>query len=499
VQLFRKQGWLGKRQQPPSPDVHPWDSRFRILDLTGAGDWLTLGDLFTGIAVFGAAGSGKTSSLAAVAQALMLMDCGFVWLCAKPDEVALVTRIAERSGRSDDVIVIGEDVDGRISPHRFNPLAYETSITSTGTGSVVRYLSDCARVLSHKEGTAAPAEGERFWTDQFERLLRHCIDTAKFAGRPLSVDLLRRIQLSAPRNAQELEDDSWANESECWRCLNEAEDRKRQGLVPPDDMSRLVNFWTKDYMKLDNKPRSAIDVMFAVLGDAFYAEEPLRSILTTTTTVTPDDVIDHGKIVVLSLPTNVYHSAGRMAQFCFKHSFQRAMLRRRIDHSKPQRPAVLWVDEAHAFAHTFDAQYFAEVRSNRGINVFMDQGVGGYMRALGLGHPDEVDGFLQNLATKFFFQNNSPQTNQFAADAIGRLMIETTGSSFSTGVDSFQTGTNTTPHERHQVVPGTFGLLKRGGVQNGGIVEGIVLRPTVYNQTGTNVAFCFFTQSDLTR
>lgn len=497
--LFKKTNWFGKRSLPQEISLHPWDSRFPILDLTGSGDWLTLGDLFTGIAVFGAAGSGKTSSLVNIAHALMLMDCGFVWLCAKPDELRLVTEIAQQAGRVKDLIVIGQNLDGTISPHRFNPLAYETSLPSTGTGSVVTYLSDCAKVLAHKEGSRAPAEGERFWEDQFGRLLRYCIDTAKFAARPLTIDLLRRIQLSAPCSTGELADDNWAAKSECWRCLNEAEDQRRNGYVSNEDMARVLDFWTSDYLKLDAKPRGIIDVMFASLVDAFYAEEPLRSILTTSTTVTPDDVIEGGKIVVLALPTNIYHSAGRMAQFCFKISFQRAMLRRRIDHTKLSRPAVLWVDEAHAFATTYDAQYFAEVRSNRGICVYMDQGVGGYMRALGLSHPDEVDGYLQNLATKCFFQNNSPQTNLFAADAIGRLMTDSITSNYSASYDGAYVGTATTQQDRHQVNTGSFGFLKRGGHQNARLVECYVLKPGVFKRTGTNVALCTFSQTAFTQ
>lgn len=488
------QSWIGKRHDGRS---HMWDSGFRLLDLTGQGDYLTLGDCFTGLGVFGAAGSGKTSSLATIAHALLMMGCGFVWLCAKPDEVHLATRIAKKAGREADVIVIGDDAAGKLSPHRFNPLAYESSVTS-GTGSVVQYLSDCAKVLSHKEGTRAGGEGERFWQDQFDRLLRHCIDTAKLAGRELTIDLLRNIQISAPKNQEELESDAWAASSECWRCLTQADQLREVGKAPAEDLERVINFWTKDYMRLDVKPRSSIDVMFAVLVDAFYAEEPLRSILTTNTTVTPDDVIDRGKIVVLSLPTNVYHSAGRMAQFCFKYSFQRAMLRRPKHQDGPIRPSVLWVDEAHAFAHVFDAQYFAEVRSNRGISVYMDQGVGGYMRALGLNHPDEVDGFLQNLATKFFFQNNSPQTNFFAAEAIGRMQTEKVSTSMSAGIDHAQFGQTTSQEERHQVGSGQFGLLKRGGPQNGRLVECYVLKPGTFKATGKNFALCTFQQTDLT-
>ena len=495
--------FFGSRPNTPTPTPslqHPWDSHTRLIDLTSNGDWLTLGDMFTGLAVFGASGSGKTSSLASLASWLMELDCGFVWLCAKPDEVHLVHRIARAAGREEDIVVIGEDIDGTLTPHCFNPLEYETSISTTGTGAVVTYLSDCAKVLSRKDGEKSGGEGERFWTDQFDRLLRYCIDTAKLAGSTLSVDLLRTIQLSAPTSLDQLASDAWAETSVCWQCLSAALSRAEKGEVPEVDVQRVLDFWTKDYLQFAEKTRSIINVMFAVLGDAFYAEEPIRSILTGTTTITPEDVIKRGKIVVLSLPTNIYYGAGRMAQFCFKYSFQRAMLRRRKPaDGSPMRPTVLWVDEAHNFAHPFDSQYFREVRSNRGINVYLEQGIGGYINAMNLPNADAVDDYLQNLTTKFFFQNNSPQTNEFAANAIGKLLIDKSTSSWGHSMGGANIGDSTTLEQRHQIISGQFGFLARGGVQSHNIVSGYVLRPHLFNATGTNVALCKFQQTNLTQ
>lgn len=477
-----------------------WSSQTRLIDLTGQGDWVTLGDVYSGgIAVFGSAGSGKTSSMALIAYALMKVGCAFCWLCAKSEELHLALRIAECAGRADDIVILGENTLGRISGHRFNPLAYEASVPTTGTSSLALYLSDCAKILSRKEGERNPAEGERFWVDQFERILRHCIDTAKLAGRPLSVALLRQIQLTAPRKEGQMSDERWQEASVCWQCLREAEIRLEAGEISERDFNQVYDFWIQDYYTLDNRPRSSIDVSFAVLADAFCGEEPLRTILTTNTTITPEQAME-GKIVILSLPTNVYYGAGRMAQFCFKYSLQRAVLRRnKHKNSRSFRPVVIWCDEAHAFAHPFDATYFAECRSSRGINVYLEQSVGGYMRALGLSQVSEVDGFLQNLATKIFFQSNSPQTNEFAADAIGKLWTAKTSASISTSVDKAQVGETTSEEARHQVISGLFGLLKRGGVENNRIVQGYVLKPGLFRATGSNVARCEFLQTDLTR
>ena len=491
-----------KTREPPliREEISVWDPRARLMDLTGYGDWLTLGDMYTGVAVFGAAGSGKTSSMAEIARILMELECGFVWTCAKPDEVHLVKRIAKAAGRLADVRVIGEDTDGRITAHRFNPLEYEIRGKS-GTTSLVKYLSTAYKVLSREDGAqSSGGSSDKFWNEQFERLLRYCIDTAKFAGERLTMDLLRQIQLSAPKSQEQLRDNAWAEKSVCWQCLQKAETRVETEEVSLFDLKRVVNFWATDWLNLDAEPKSTIDVMMGALVDSFTAEEPVRSILTTYTTVTPDDVINNGEIIVLSLPTNVYHEAGRMAQFCFKYSFQRAMLRReKPEDGSPIRGCVLWQDEAHSSAHSFDSQYFAEVRSNRGINICLEQGVGGYMEALGHSSPEQTDRYLQNLATKFFFQNNSPQTNTFAADAIGKLMLDKDTSSIGQSLGGAQIGEATTQEQRHQIITGLFGLLRRGGPKNNNIVTGYVLRPEIFEATGTNVALCQFQQTELTK
>jgi|SRR5579871_24046 len=488
------------RQLPAREELSPWASDFPLLDLTGAGDYLTVGMCCSGISIMGATGSGKTSAAVNIALPLMEIGCGFVWLCAKPDEVFLARKLARAAGREHDVRVIGLDVDGKISPHRFNALGYEASIATTGTGSLADYLCDCAKILSRKEGERSSAEGESYWQDQFNRLVRYCIDTARLAGRLLTVGLLREIQLSAPTSPAQISDEAWAARSICWQCLNEAEARLDAGEIAEVDFQRILNFFVRDYACLDPKPRGTVDVMFACLADAFTAEEPIRSILTTHTTVTPEDVINYGKIVVLSLPTNIYHDAGRMAQFCFLYSVQRRMLaRQKPADGSLMRPVVSWIDEAHAFAHGKWAQFFAEVRSNRGINVLLEQGIGGYMRALGLQHPEEVDGFLQNLALKCFFQNNSPATNRFAADAIGRLLHAKSTDTWGSGESGGHAGGSETQEERHQISVGSFGLLKNGGTANGLIVEGYVLKPSLFNATGTNVALCRFQQTELTK
>jgi len=477
-----------------------WHKDTIIIDLTGCGDYLRIGDCCTGIGVFGGTGSGKTSAFAPIGVDILTVGCGAVFLCAKPDDALLYIKMAAAAGRTKDVVIIGEDIKGGFTRHAFNILEYEGSKADINTQSIVSVLTDSEKVLSRKEGEKAPDQGERFWQQQFEMLLEMTVDTARLAGKPLSIQTLREIQLTAPKNKEEVSNEKWVKTSFCSQCLLEANKRFHQNEISLFDLNRIANYWLKDYASLDQKPRSSIDITFAGLVNSFMSNNRIRAVLCGKSTVTPDDVLN-GKIVIFNLPTSIYHNAGRMAQFIFKIAFQRAMLARRkpLDGSL-LRPCLLWIDECHNFATPFDATYTREVRSNMGITVFLEQGIGGYMQAMGFTSPHQVDDYLQNLSNKCFFHNTSPETHRFAADAIGKLLIDQDSQSHSYSMgNSYNVGDSTTQHERHQIVSGEFAFLKRGGAKNNGIVTGYFLRPEVFNLTGTNFALCQFQQTDLTR
>jgi hypothetical protein len=483
--------WWNRQRKIPM-ELSRFDPRRPLLYLSPL-DCIYLADCYTGFSVLGGTGSGKTSSLASLALALMKIGSGFVWACAKPEEVHLVRRIARAAGREDDVVVIGEDVDGQLTDRRFNAIDYEGK-RAGGTLSLVAYLGEMGRCLSRaRQGTG---EEGPFWRDQFELLTGYCIDAAQLAGLPLSIQLLRDIQKSAPTNREELGSETWKAKSVLLACLKRAEKRVDAGEVAEQDLTRVLDYWMKDYFNLDPKPRSSIDVMFAKLADN-YSRDPIRTLLTTTTNVTPEDAMN-GKIIVLSLPTRKYFEPGRLAQFHFKYSFQRSMLSRAM--SADTRPVCLWCDEAHNFIADFDPEYQAEVRSFRGVTVYLEQGISGYEIALGARSEKAVDSFLTNLATKLFFQNSSPENNRFAAEVIGRSIIEREGGSGGTGPSGSQAGSSWQEAMDYQVQPREFSELKTGGYEHGGLVEAIVYkRGTIFKATGKNFLKATFQQTELTK
>src|SRR6185312_11341506 len=196
--------------------LHRFDSMRRVLNLSahlGKEDWVTLGQLYSGIQILGGNGSGKTSGSGAhLALWLLANGAGFIWMCAKPDEVFLVRRLVRAAGRENDLVILGQAIDAKadrvltdedgealITNARFNALDYE-SRRAGGSLSVVNYLAEVYKSIQRGKSERG-GEDSTFWQTQYERLGRYLVDTAKFSGLPLTIGILRHLQLSAPKTA----------------------------------------------------------------------------------------------------------------------------------------------------------------------------------------------------------------------------------------------------------------------------------------------------------
>jgi hypothetical protein len=505
--------------QPPQK-ISRFDPSRRVLNLSahlGKQDWITLGQLYSGIQILGGNGSGKTSGSGAhLALWLMANGAGFVWMCAKPDEVFLVRKLARAAGRMNDLVIVGqaiapdadrvltdEDGEAAITDARFNALDYESK-REGGSLSVVNYLAEMYKCIQRSKAEGGGGENNVFWQTQYERLGRYLVDTAKFSGLPLTIGNLRKLQLSAPKSPEQLKDDpakppeqQWKENSLLIAAIRKAEERIYEPGISEQQRQRrqknwesIKNFWLEDWLALDQKPRSTLDVMFAALADAFTVE-PVETILTEPTNITPEDVMN-GKIVCLNLPVRKFFEPGRMAQFCFKYSFQRSMLTRDAS-SMDIVPTVLWADEAHNFVASFDREYAAEIRSFKSITCYLEQSIAGYEAALGTHSKTDVEAFLANLQLRIYHQNSSPETNDYCSSVFGTDWEE---------VETI------TPDGRvmfsKQLVPIVrpiqFSTLKRGGAANGENVEAYVYNGGVpFNATGKSFLKTQFHQMEYTR
>jgi len=464
--------------QPESqlPEFHPET----ILRDWGNGSAFRIADAVTGVCVFGATGSGKTSGPAKhLGYGYLAAGFGGLVLSAKKEERPMWQQWAAETGRSGDLVII----DGSGGWH-FNPLSWEAERPDAGGGLQINVVSILTEIAGAIQNSSAKSEGgggdNKFWEDALHHLLTNLVDLPIFAGLEVSLPLMRSIVNSAPQSREQIDDPSWQETSACAAILREADKATEKADASiRTDFEECRNYWLQEYPDLSERTRSIIMLTFSMLVRPLITR-PLRKLFSSDTNIKPEDTFD-GKIIIVDLPVQDYRLSGRIANLAWKFCFQVAVMRR-TPPAKGQylRPVFLWADEAQNFVTKFDAEYQAVARSAGGCTVYLTQNRESYRRVLG--NSDAVDSLLGNLQAKFFCQN-SGETNQWAAMLLGERWVPITssnaGRSSNDGIqnlnqNSHSSGVSRSEQRRYFVEPARFTTLKRGGPLHNFQVECIV-------------------------
>ena len=453
------------------PDFHP----HTLLRDWGSNAAFRLSDAQTGVAVFGATGSGKTSGPAKhLAYSYLAADFGGLVLCAKKDERIQWQKWAADTGRTQDLVIVD-----KTGGWRFNFMDWESSRPGEGGGltiNIVALLDEIAGAIASGAGRSEGGGDNKFWEDALHHMNTNLVDLPIFAKLPVSLPLMRSIVTTAPLSVAEANDAKWKEASTCAAILSEAD--KATAYADENiraDFEECRNYWLQEYPALSEKTRSIISLSFSMLVRPFITR-PLRKLFATDTNIQPEDTFN-GKIIIIDLPVQEFRLAGRVANLAWKYCFQVSVLRRMQPAKKDTylRPVFLWADEAQNFVTKFDAEYQAVARSAGGCTVYLTQNRESYRRVLG--NSDSVDSLLGNLQAKIFCQN-SGETNEWAAKLLGErwLDITSTNASVNTGLEENRqtAGVGRSAQRRYYVEPAHFTTLKRGGHSNNFKVEAIV-------------------------
>jgi hypothetical protein len=456
------------------PEFHPQT----VLRDWGNGQAFRLADAQTGVCVFGATGSGKTSGPAKhLAYGYLAADFGGLVLCAKKEERRQWQQWAADAGREDDLVIVDKSCKWR-----FNFMDWEASRAGEGGGltiNIVALLDEIGSAIAGSEKSQGGGD-HKFWEDALHNLNANLVDLVLCAGLEVSIPLLREVLSSAPVSLEQAKHPDWEATSSCARVLREADKATLSG--DPEiraDFEECKIYWTKDFPALGDKTRSSIVLGFTVLTRPLLTR-PLRKLFSSDTNVRPEDTFD-GKIIIIDLPVQDFRLAGRIANLVWKYCFQVAVLRRMQPQDRKSflRPVFLWADEAQNFVSKFDSEYQAVARSAAGCTVYLTQNRESFLRVLG--NPNAADSLLGNLQAKFFCQN-SGETNEWAAKLLGERYINITSTNIGQQSQSGEpgqhggqnTGVSRSEQKRYFVEPSRFTTLKRGGEAHQFQVQAIV-------------------------
>lgn len=468
MNFFRR---LRESKQPDSPEAfHPQ----AVIRDWGNGQAFRLADALTGVCVFGGTGSGKTSGPAKhLAYGYLAAGFGGLVVCAKKEERIQWQRWAAETGRADDLVIV--DASGN---WRFNFLEWEASRSGASGGltiNIVAILDEIAGALARSAGSAEGGGDNKFWEDALHHMNTNLVDLPVFAGLQVSLPLMRSIVNSAPQSLTQIDDPKWQEHSACAAILREA-DKTTAAANDPDiraDFEECRNYWLQEYPVLSEKTRSIITLSFSMLVRPLITR-PLRKLFCTDTNVQPEDAFE-GKIIIVDTPVQDFRLAGRVANLAWKFCFQVAVLRRTPPAQGYLRPVFIWADEAQNFITEFDAEYQAVARSAGGCTVYLTQNRESFRRVLG--NADAVDSLLGNLQAKFFCQQSSTDTNEWAAKLLGERWTEITSTNVSRSGSNnphHSSGVTRSEQRRYYVEPAQFTTLRRGGPINNYQVQAIV-------------------------
>ena len=468
-----------RRSGPAEGELAPFHPQRLLCDWDN-GDGMRISDAVTGVAVFGATGSGKTSGIGQqLARTYLTAGFGGLVLCAKSDECRQWQKWAQETGRANDLIIIEPG-----GTARFNWMDYEANRTGHGAGlaiNIVAMLDELGGVAAGDAGHAEGGDGAaKFFRDSLHHLNTNAVDLALLAGLRVSLPLLRSIILSAPLTLAEAASETWQQSCgvcatllrEAGKAIEESGDAEAKA-----DFVEVENYWLREYPAIGDRTRSIITLCFSMVARPFLTR-PLRRLFSADTNVTPEVAFD-GKIIIVDLPVQVFRLAGRMANLAWKYCFQIAVMRRQAPSAPGEypRPVFLWADEAQNFVTEFDAEHQAVARSAGGCTVYLTQNRESYLRVLG--NEAAVDSLLGNLQLKAFCQQSSPTTNAWAARLLGerwqKILSTNVGHAGRSSEErSMSSNVNVNQQRRYFVEPAEFTVLRRGGAPNEYQVEVVI-------------------------
>jgi hypothetical protein len=379
-------------------------------------DVVTLRDACQGIHVCGGIGSGKTSGPGRmIFGALLRSGAGGMVTAVKPEAVEECKRDAVQHGRGKSLILFDEN-------EGFNFLTYSLARYGIeGIGTITECLMHIVEAAKKVSPTASQRGGEPFWQDAMRQVLRYAIPPLFAANGSLSIPEIIRFINTAPMNLKEPTSPEWQARSFMYSVMDKA---TRQAVVPMSRMTGVecIRYWAEEFPAIPDKTRGNIVISLTTALDRFNHGR-LRRAFCEQTTLVPE-LSFHGAVIVLAMPTLTWNEDGIIAQHLFKYMWQRAVLSRNgLDLKHRERPLFLYSDEAQETVNSYDAEFLSVCRGSKTCAVSLTQSLPNYYAKIGGDNPrDAALSLVGKFGTHVYCSNTCPETNEFAARMIGKVV-----------------------------------------------------------------------------
>ena len=484
IGLRRLRGPPAKRKEKVGADkldtpLHWWSQYdcFRVRDLLNGG-----------VAIFGRAGSGKTSSSGATLMRAIVRNrkSGGLILAAKHEDVGDVRKLFLKAGRIKDLIVF--DAEGANRCNFFGCLKRPRD--------VVTFITTLSEVMKRGDSKGG-GDSSQFYLAQEERCIYNAVAALLLTARePLTAPNIHRFIVMAATTQAELATPEWQAKYHS-KVLEKGFSASKTALEA-HDYQLCMDFWIKEWPGLMD-PKTRGNILAGVQGTLHVMNSGIvREMVSGVTNCSPDNVL-RGKWVLVNFPPASWGATGQLISAGWKQLVELAILERHATDSDSF--VTIWGDEAHQFVTSFDSPFIAQCRSHKGCLVYLTQSVSSFYAAMkGEAGKHQADALLANFS-HVIVHASDPVTARWASDKLGKRREFLFGGSSQDGADVWdelmgKSRRSSSFSEQYQDVLQTneFMVGRTGGPANGYLTDAIVLKSGESFSDGRNYQRVTFSQ-----
>lgn len=370
--------------------------------------------LFQNILITGSIGSGKTQScILPITRQLLsykkddkYLKVGGLILDVKGNFAESVEEICKKIGREKDVIKI--ELNGK---YKYNPL-YKPNLKPQ---VLANRLKTIMLLLS-------PENSEMYWIDKAEQLMSESIKFIRLynQGYVNFVELSKII----------------FDEVYYFKMKEKIKLKLLNGIFSKEDIYNLNTFfdyYETEFLRLDQRTSSIIKSEISRITNIFISDYEVNKIFSPSKNEINfhgfKDALNQGKIIVLNMNVSENTLIAKIIASYLKLDFQGEVLNQLKNTKKNHRTSIFICDEYQEYITKTDANFYAQSREAKCINVVSTQSYTSLKNTLKDKESCEV--IIQNLLNKIWFRNDDIYTVESAINQIGKIYKEKVSTTIS--------------------------------------------------------------------
>lgn len=357
--------------------------------------------LYQNIFITGTIGSGKTSSAMypftkqlMEYKALTKEKIAMLILDVKGNYCNQVLEFAKSCERENDVIIID-----LLHNFKYNPLDKPNLKAIVLANRLKTILT-----LFNKNNS------ESYWLDKAEQVISECIKLCRLYNNGyVNFTEIHNLIMSK---------DYYYEKISITREMFKSGIFKEENVY---DLLSCINFFEKEFFPLDERTLSILKSEITRITNVFISDYSISQTFCPPKSEINfhdfDEIIDNGKIVVLNMNIAEYKNLAKIIATYLKLDFQSTVLER-LSNKREIKKSCFICDEYHEYVTDTDADFFAQSREAKCINIIATQSYTSLLNTIK--EQSNVKVIIQNLINKIWFRTDDIFTIEEAQKQIGK-------------------------------------------------------------------------------